>query len=107
MSVAFLLSCSGEQLEPEAQAKTSKIQASASGSEDAQCSDVATIAAGSYHTVGLKQDRTVAAVGYNRYGQLDVSTWTSIRAIAAGGYHTVGLKEDGTVVAVGYSSYDQ
>jgi hypothetical protein len=42
------------------------------------------------------------AVGYNGQGQLNVSSWTNIKAIAADVYHTVGLKEDGTVVAVGY-----
>ena len=72
-----------------------------------QCSSVATIAAGTYHTVGLKEDGTVVAVGYNGYGQLNVSSWTNIKAIAAGTYHTVGLKEDGTVVAVGYNGYGQ
>ena len=58
-----------------------------------------TIATGSFHTVGLKADGTVAAVGYNEYGQCNVSGWTDIVAIAAGDYHTVGLKADGTVVA--------
>lgn len=37
------------------------------------------IAAGSYHTVGLKADGTVVAVGYNEYGQCDVSDWKNIR----------------------------
>jgi alpha-tubulin suppressor-like RCC1 family protein len=72
-----------------------------------QCSDVATIAAGMYHTVGLKKDGTVVAAGDNRNGQSKVSTWTNIKAIAAGTYHTVGLKEDGTVVAVGFGDYGQ
>ena len=59
------------------------------------------IAAGSLHTVGLKADGTVVAVGYNKCGQCNVSSWTDIIAIAAGGDHTVGLKADGTVVAIG------
>jgi hypothetical protein len=46
-------------------------------------------------------------VGYNLYGQLNVSSWTDITAIAAGYWHTVGLKEDGRVVAVGYNDYGQ
>lgn len=54
-----------------------------------------------YHTVGLKSDGTVVAVGDNKYGQCDVSEWTDIVAVAAGWSHTVGLKSDGTVVAVG------
>jgi alpha-tubulin suppressor-like RCC1 family protein len=74
-----------------------------SPSQASQCSDVATIAANAYHTLGLKGDGTVAAAGYNGYGQLNVSSWTNIKAIAAGAHHTVGLKEDGTVVAAGYN----
>ena len=63
------------------------------------------IATGAYHTVGLKSDGTVVAVGSNDDGQCDVSEWTDIVAVAAGYDHTVGLKSDGTVVAVGYN-YD-
>ena len=63
--------------------------------ETISASDSATIS----HTVGLKSDGTVAAVGGNDYGQCDVSEWTDIVAISAGGVHTVGLKSDGTVVA--------
>ena len=60
-----------------------------------------TVAAGIWHTVGLKANGTVVAMGYNDYGQCDVDDWTDIVAISAGGYYTVGLKADGTVVAVG------
>ena len=51
--------------------------------------------------MGLKRDGTVVAVGYNVYGQCNVSDWRDIVAVAAGYDHTVGLKRDGTVVAVG------
>ena len=33
------------------------------------------IAAGYTHTVGLRADGTVVAVGYNDYGQCNVSSW--------------------------------
>ena len=59
------------------------------------------------HTVGLKSDGTVVAVGYNTGGQCDVSDWTNVVAVACGGYHTVGLKSDGTVVAAGENKYGQ
>ena len=59
------------------------------------------IAVGYCHTVGLRSDGTVVAVGGNSDGQCDVSNWTDIVAVAAGSSHTVGLKADGTVVAVG------
>lgn len=59
------------------------------------------VSAGEYHTIGLKADGTVVAVGNNDCGQCNVSDWTDIVAISAGGSHTVGLRADGTVVAVG------
>ena len=66
-----------------------------------------TISAGGWHTVVLKKDGTVVAVGDNDYDQCNVSRWTDIVAISAGFHHTVGLKKDGTVVAVGDNSYYQ
>ena len=57
--------------------------------------------AGGLHTVGLRRDGTVVAVGGNDHGQCDVSGWRDIVAVAAGNSYTVGLRRDGTVVAVG------
>jgi alpha-tubulin suppressor-like RCC1 family protein len=59
------------------------------------------VAAGYAHTVGLKSDGTVVAVGNSGYGECNVSSWTDIRQIAAGRGFTVGLRLDGTVVAAG------
>ena len=58
------------------------------------------------HSVELKSDGTVVAVGDNSDGQCNVGGWRDIVAVSAGGslivgFHTVGLKSDGTVVAVG------
>jgi alpha-tubulin suppressor-like RCC1 family protein len=64
------------------------------------------ISTGGSHTVGLKADGTVVAVGWNEYGQCDVSGWRDIVAVSALA-HTIGLKADGTVVAVGYNEYGQ
>jgi alpha-tubulin suppressor-like RCC1 family protein len=64
------------------------------------------VAAG-LHTVGLKADGTVVAVGNNEYGQCDVGDWADITQVAAYFLHTVGLKADGTVVAVGYNEEGQ
>ncbi len=69
--------------------------------------NIKAIAAGSYHTLGIKEDGTVVAAGGNWYGQINVSDWTNIKAIAAGMVTTIGLKEDGTVVAVGWNYYGQ
>ena len=65
------------------------------------------VAGGYGHTVGLKSDGTVVAVGYNAYGQCGVGDWMDILQVDGGYEHTVGLKSDGTVVAVGYNAYGQ
>ena len=65
------------------------------------------ISAGSNHTVGLKTDGTVLAVGDNWNYQCDVSRSQDIVAISAGKNHTVCLKADGTVEAVGDNGFGQ
>jgi len=77
------------------------------------------IAAGLYHTAGLRSDGTVWAWGDNAYGQLgdgtttqrntpvQVSGLSSVTAIAAGEYHTVALESDGTVWAWGYNVWGE
>ncbi len=64
-------------------------------------SGITAIAAGAGHTVGLKDDGTVVAVGNNCSGQCYVSSWHGISAIDAGWWYTAGLKDDGTVVVTG------
>ena len=59
------------------------------------------ISVGDSHTIGLKADGSVIAVGANGSDQCNVDGWSDIVAISAGGYHTVGLKADGSVVSVG------
>lgn len=59
------------------------------------------VSSGTKHTVGLKFDGMVVAVGSNDCGQCNVGGWTDIVAVSAGFSHTVGLKSDGTVVVVG------
>lgn len=59
---------------------------------------------GKGHTVGLKSDGTLVAVGDNTYGQCDFSNtekWSDIVRVATGDWYTVGLKSDGTVVMTG------
>ena len=90
-------------------------------------SEVETIAAGSSHSLALKDDGTVWAWGDNRAsqgtrigGQLGDDEITSsntplqvsnlpgaIEAIAAGGEHGLALKDDGTVWAWGANPYGQ
>lgn len=54
-------------------------------------------APGGGHTVGLRKDGKVVAVGDNDYNQCDVEDWTDIVAIAAGDWFTVGLHSDGSI----------
>ena len=65
------------------------------------------ISAGSVHTVGLRADGTVIAMGSNLNGQCDVSDWREIIAVSAGSDHTIGLRSDGTVVAAGRNDEGQ
>ena len=62
-----------------------------------------TIVSGSYHTIGLKDNGSVVAIGDNAEGQCNTSGWKNMVAVSAGRYHSVGLKADGTVVAAGYN----
>ena len=80
---------------------------SISSMQSTALADEPQVAAGTWHTVGLNSDGKVTAVGWNTWGQLNVSTWTDIVKVEAGWYHTVGLKSDGTVLAVGNNDFGQ
>jgi alpha-tubulin suppressor-like RCC1 family protein len=85
---------------------------------------VKAIAAGSHHSLALREDGTVWAWGYNGYGQLGdgttidrhspvkVSDLERVSAIVAGrlqniSHNSLALREDGTVWAWGYNGYGQ
>ena len=85
---------------------------------------VVAVAAGSSHSVALCSDGTLAAWGYNFYGQLGnnsttqsnvpvavnltgVLTGKTVVAVAAGQYHSIALCSDGTVAAWGYNGNGQ
>ena len=59
------------------------------------------IAVGYRHSIGLKSDGTVVAVGDNYDGKCDISDWRDIVAVAAGSENSLGLKSNGIVVAAG------
>ena len=65
------------------------------------------ISCGFAHAVGLNADGTVVATGNNKFGQCDVSNWSTITALATGNNHTVGLKADGSVIATGVNDQGQ
>ena len=80
---------------------------------------VTAIAAGSFHSLALRNDGTVWAWGYNIFGQLgdgtttlsnipvQVSGLTNVTSIAAEFQHVLALKEDGAVWAWGNNLYGQ
>ncbi len=85
---------------------------------------VVAIAAGEYHNLALCSDGSLAAWGYNNFGQLgnggttqsNAPAWVntagglagkSVIAIAAGGAHSLALCTDGTLAAWGYNASGQ
>ncbi len=70
--------------------------------DPAKLENLIAIAAGGYHSLGLKSDGSIVAWGWNKSGQCNVPEPNSgFVAIAAGGYHSLGLKSDGRIVAWG------
>ena len=66
------------------------------------------VSAGSYHSVGLKSEGSLVAVGLNGRGQCNVTPWgNGFVQIATGDVHTVALKASGTVVAGGSNDNGQ
>ena len=75
-------------------------------------SNFTAITAGGFHSLGLKQDGSLVAWGWNDYGQCDIPSPNSgFIAIAAGtgfsGSYSLGLKEDGSIIAWGENNYGQ
>jgi hypothetical protein len=66
------------------------------------------VAAGGYHSLGLKVDGSIAAWGRNQAGQCDVPAPNSgFVEVTAGSAHTLGLKGDGSILAWGWNNYGQ
>ena len=59
------------------------------------------LSVGEYHTVGLRNDGTVAAVGSNTNGQCEVSDRENIVSVAAGPSATIGITADGEILMAG------
>lgn len=74
------------------------------------------MAAGRRHSVALRRNGTVVAVGNGRAGECNVDDWENVVAVAVGNVHsaantgkahTVGLRSDGTVLATGWNGDHQ
>jgi len=86
--------------------------------EQIVASNVTAIAAGVYHSLFLKSDGSLWAMGDNNDGQLGDGTTSNtnqpeqivasnVTAIAAGDYHSLLLKSDGSLWAMGENEYGQ
>jgi alpha-tubulin suppressor-like RCC1 family protein len=96
------------------------VQVLAGPSPGVPLTDVVQIACGASHTVFLRSDGSVYAVGNNANGQLGIGTsgssvsrssqvqsLTNVVQVAGGSTHTVFLRGDGSVYAVGGNSSGQ
>jgi alpha-tubulin suppressor-like RCC1 family protein len=83
-----------------------------------QADTVTNIAAGLYHSLFLKPDGSLWAMGQNDVGQLGDGTQNNtnrpeqivpsgVIAVAAGGQHSLFLKSDGSLWAMGYDAFGQ
>ncbi len=81
---------------------------------------ITAIAAGDYHSLAVKTDKTVLAWGNDDYGQLGdgaslafkplpapVSGASNVVSVMAGDFHSLALKEDGTMLAWGRDATGQ
>ena len=92
--------------------------------EEIVTSNVTAVAAGSNHSLFLKSDGSLWAMGNNTYGQLGDGTYSpnkpfpgivtpeeivasNVTAIAAGGNHSLFLKSDGSLWAMGESFFGE
>lgn len=78
-----------------------KIQQKQAAEPKADPKRIVAVSAGYNHTAVLYADGTAAAVGSNKYGECNLSSWNNLVAVAAGFGITTGLKKDGTVVQAG------
>jgi hypothetical protein len=65
------------------------------------------IAAGFYHSLGLKSDGSIVGWGSDDFGQATPPDGNDYVAIAAGGLHGLALKAHGSIVCWGYNDYGQ
>ncbi len=86
--------------------------------ENTLSTDWVDVVCGGYHIIGIKNDGTIYAWGYNNFGQIGdatntrkdtpiqigTSSWTKI---TAGIHYTLGIKDDNTLYAWGHNNTGQ
>lgn len=110
LCACFLTGCGGEMgttaVVPETAAEQKETEA-----ERTPGMTYETLSTSGFHTVGVKSDGTVVAVGPDDDGECNVSVWTDVVAVSTvsglGGRYTLGLKSDGTVLYAGSDLYGQ
>jgi len=76
--------------------------------EQSALDSLVAVTAGGWHSLGLKSDGTIVALGWNEFGQCDVPAPNAdFEAVAGGWDHSLGLKSDGTIVAWGLNNFRQ
>jgi alpha-tubulin suppressor-like RCC1 family protein len=65
------------------------------------------VACGLNHTVALRSDGRVYAIGQNPDGRCDTRKWRDVTYLACGIRHTVAVTAEGTCVAAGDNRYGQ
>lgn len=59
------------------------------------------VAAGAFHSLGLRTDGSVLSAGHDTAGQRQVSAWSDVVYIAAGKTVSLGVKKDGSLLVAG------
>ena len=90
---------------------------SKTGTGPSSTTGVASVSAGTTHTMVIKQDGSLWGMGWNATGQLGdgtttdrmipVQVMTGVASVSAGSYHTMVIKQDGSLWAVGLNRYGE
>lgn len=69
--------------------------------------DIIALAAGYYHCIAIREDRSLVGWGYYVDGEIDVPNGNNYIRVAAGYYHSLALRENGTLIAWGRNTEGQ
>ena len=69
--------------------------------------DFIDVAAGKYHGLAIRSSGSLAAWGYNDYGQCNVPEGNDFIAIAGGSRHSLALRSNGSLIGFGDNAQNQ